>query len=65
MLTFKKAILDGRQLALKIVANSVYGFVKANMVCDKDLMSAVTGWGRNMISDTKRIADVNCFVYFT
>lgn len=54
---FKRAVLDGRQLALKIVANSVYGFVKANMVCDKDLMSAVTGWGRNMISDTKRIAE--------
>jgi DNA polymerase delta subunit 1 len=51
----RKAVLDGRQLGLKIVANSVYGFVKANMVCDKDIMSAVTGFGRWMLEQTERI----------
>lgn len=55
----KRAVLDGRQLALKVVCNSVYGFVKANMVCDKDLMSGVTGYGRWMIEQTKRIAEVH------
>jgi DNA polymerase delta subunit 1 len=54
---FLKSVLDGRQLALKIVANSVYGFTKANMVCDKDIMEAVTAEGRWMILETKRIAE--------
>jgi DNA polymerase delta subunit 1 len=43
------AVLDGRQLALKVVCNSVYGFLKAFILTDKDLMSAVTSYGRNMI----------------
>ena len=43
------SVLDGRQLALKVVCNSVYGFLKAFILTDKDLMSAVTSYGRNMI----------------
>ena len=53
----RHAVYDGRQLAIKVVANSIYGFLKANMVTDKDLMGAVTGWGRWMIGVSKEIAE--------
>ena len=43
------SVLDGRQLALKVVCNSVYGFLKAFILTDKDLMAAVTSYGRHMI----------------
>ncbi len=43
------AVLDGRQNALKVVCNSVYGFLKAFILRDKDLMAAVTSDGRNML----------------
>lgn len=46
------AVLNGRQLALKVVCNSVYGFLKAFILIDPRLMSAVTGWGQEMIKDT-------------
>ena len=41
-------VYDGRQLALKVVCNSVYGFVKGFTVRDDDLMEAVTSWGRHL-----------------
>lgn len=44
----KKAVLDARQLALKLMANSGYGFFKAFHVSNKDCMEAVTAWGREM-----------------
>ncbi len=38
---FKRAVLDGRQLALKVSANSVYGFTGAHCArCDAVLLSA-------------------------
>jgi DNA polymerase delta subunit 1 len=46
-------VYDGRQLALKVCCNSVYGFLKAHTVTDKDLMSAVTSYGRNMLYKVK------------
>lgn len=52
---FKKAILDGRQLALKISANSVYGFTGATigkLPC-LEISSSVTAFGRGMIEKTK------------
>ena len=55
----KKSVFNGRQLAIKIVCNSVYGFLKANMVTDKDLMSAVTDWGRWMIGVSKEVAETH------
>jgi len=55
----KKDVLDGRQLAIKVRMNSIYGFLKANMICDKDLMETVTGVGRSMIDDTKAIVEAN------
>jgi DNA polymerase delta subunit 1 len=45
-------VLDGRQLALKVVCNSVYGFLKAFILTDPRLMAAVTAYGRDMIIDT-------------
>ncbi|PPQ63372.1 hypothetical protein CVT24_005637 [Panaeolus cyanescens] len=53
---FKKAVLDGRQLALKISANSVYGFTGATigkLPC-LEISSSVTAYGRQMIEQTKR-----------
>lgn len=53
---FRRAVLDGRQLALKVSANSVYGFTGATvgrLPCLEISMS-VTAFGRKMIEDTKR-----------
>ncbi|OLL24594.1 DNA polymerase delta catalytic subunit [Neolecta irregularis DAH-3] len=52
---FKKAVLDGRQLALKISANSVYGFTGATngkLPC-LAISSSVTAYGRQMIERTR------------
>ncbi|VEU20581.1 DEKNAAC101447 [Brettanomyces naardenensis] len=53
---FKKQVLNGRQLALKISANSVYGFTGATigkLPC-LAISSSVTAYGRKMIDKTKR-----------
>merc|ERR1719266_1348867 len=52
---FKKKVLDGRQLALKISANSVYGFTGAQvgkLPC-LEISQSVTAFGRMMIEKTK------------
>lgn len=52
---FKRSVLDGRQLALKISANSVYGFTGAQvgkLPC-LEISSSVTAYGRSMIELTK------------
>lgn len=52
---FVKAVLDGRQLALKISANSVYGFTGATvgqLPC-LQISASVTAFGREMIEKTK------------
>lgn len=51
----RKAVLDGRQLALKISANSVYGFTGAQvgqLPC-LEISPSVTAFGRQMIDQTK------------
>merc|ERR1712187_381239 len=51
-----KSVLNGRQLALKISANSVYGFTGATvgvLPC-LEISSSVTAFGRTMIDDTKK-----------
>lgn len=53
--SFEWGVLEGRQLALKVVCNSVYGFLKAHTVVDADLMDAVTSWGRNMLRIVKEV----------
>lgn len=52
---FEYGVLDGRQLALKVVCNSVYGFLKAHTIVDPDLMAAVTSYGRNMLRIVKNV----------
>ena len=52
---FKKAVLNGRQLALKISANSVYGITGATvgkLPC-LAIASSTTSYGRQMIEKTK------------
>ncbi|OMH84304.1 DNA polymerase delta catalytic subunit [Zancudomyces culisetae] len=52
---FKVRVLNGRQLALKIVANSVYGFTGATigrLPC-LQISASVTAYGRDMIEATK------------
>lgn len=52
---FKKAVLNGRQLALKISANSVYGLTGATVgkVPCLQIASSTTSYGRQMIEKTK------------
>nr|CAG8453311.1 5708_t:CDS:10 [Entrophospora candida] len=56
---FKRAVLDGRQLALKISANSVYGFTGATigkLPC-LEISSSVTAYGREMIEKSKAVVE--------
>lgn len=50
-------VLENRQLALKLCCNSVYGFLKAFILVDPRLMSAVTDWGQTMIKKTAEIVE--------
>lgn len=52
----RKAILDGEQLAWKILANSVYGFtgaLEAGEYASVEIASNVTAWGKEMIFKTR------------
>jgi DNA polymerase delta subunit 1 len=56
---FRRAVLDGRQLALKISANSVYGFTGATvgkLPC-LEISGSVTAYGREMIATTKELVE--------
>ncbi|CAK9041258.1 DNA polymerase delta catalytic subunit [Durusdinium trenchii] len=56
-----KSVLNGRQLALKVSANSVYGFTGATvgvLPC-LDISSSVTAFGRTMIDHTKQMVEAN------
>lgn len=53
---FRKAVFDGRQLALKVVCNSVYGFTGAQvgkLPC-LEISASVTAFGREMIMRTRQ-----------
>ncbi|XP_038608868.1 DNA polymerase delta catalytic subunit [Tachyglossus aculeatus] len=55
----RRQVLDGRQLALKISANSVYGFTGAQvgkLPC-LEISQSVTGFGRQMIEKTKQLVE--------
>jgi len=56
---FMQAVLNGRQLALKISANSVYGFTgaQAGQLPCLAISSSVTSYGRQMIHEVKRIVE--------
>lgn len=52
-------VLNGRQLAIKISANSVYGFTGAangKLPC-VDISQSVTGYGRQMIEKTRSLVE--------
>lgn len=56
---FRKKVLDGRQLALKISANSVYGFTGATvgkLPCI-EISQSVTAFGRMMIEKSKQLVE--------
>ncbi|KAG7196604.1 hypothetical protein KM043_013092 [Ampulex compressa] len=52
----KQKVLDGRQYALKVSANSVYGFTGAQMgkLPCLEISASVTAYGRTMIEKTKQ-----------
>jgi len=55
----KRKVLNGRQLALKLSANSVYGFTGAlngPLPC-LEVARSVTAYGREMIQSTKRLVE--------
>lgn len=55
----RRMVLNGRQLALKITANSVYGFTGATvgkLPC-VELSQSVTAFGRQMIDFTKKTVE--------
>ena len=55
----EKAVQNGRQLALKISANSVYGFTGANvgqLPC-LPIASSVTSYGRNLLLATRSFVE--------
>ena len=56
---FRYKVLDGRQLALKVSANSVYGFTGAQvgkLPC-LEISQSVTSFGRTMIEKTKQLVE--------
>lgn len=56
----QKAIANGRQLALKLVANSIYGFTGAaelGMLPQPQIAAAVTHMGRKLTLGTKAICE--------
>lgn len=56
---FKQMVYNGRQLALKISANSIYGFTGATvgkLPC-LEISSSVTAFGRQMIEKTKELVE--------
>ncbi len=57
---FKKSVLNGRQLALKISANSIYGYtaaVASNVYACSYIGETVTARGREMIEQTKNLSE--------
>ena len=55
----EKAVQNGRQMALKVSANSVYGFTGATvgqLPC-VPIASSVTSYGRNLLLETKRFVE--------
>jgi DNA polymerase delta subunit 1 len=56
---FVKSVFNGKQLALKVSMNSMYGFLAANMLKCKPIAASVTARGRQMIESTKNYVEEN------
>lgn len=55
-----KDVLNGRQLALKLIANSLYGFTGAlsfGKLPSQEISSSITAFGREMINHTKNVVE--------
>lgn len=53
-------VLNGRQLALKLIANSLYGFTGAltfGRLPSQEISSSITAFGREMINHTKNVVE--------
>ena len=50
-------VLNGRQLAIKVTMNSIYGFTSAFMLNMSSLSACVTGRGRQMIEMTRHFME--------
>lgn len=57
--SFKKMVLNGFQLALKVSANSIYGFLAAQTLQCTPISACTTAIGRNMIKNTKQFVNEN------
>lgn len=57
--TFRAMVLNGKQLAIKVTMNSVYGFTGASngMLPCKPIAASVTAKGREMIEITSKMAE--------
>jgi len=57
---FKKTILDGKQLALKVTANSLYGQLGASTspIFLKKLAASTTAIGRNMLETAREFVEI-------
>lgn len=56
---FKKMVLNGFQLALKISANSLYGFLSAQMLQCMQIGETVTAIGRSLITTSRDFINNN------
>ena len=56
---FKAKVLNGKQLAIKVTMNSIYGFTGAGngMMPCKPIAASVTAKGRQMIAHTSKLAE--------
>jgi DNA polymerase elongation subunit (family B) len=69
---FKYKILDAKQLAVKITANSLYGQLGAqtSQICNRDIAACITSTGREMLSFAKKYDEetlpyvINTFKYY-
>jgi DNA polymerase elongation subunit (family B) len=59
---FKRTILDGKQLALKVTANSLYGQLGAatSPICMKELAASTTAVGRLMLETARDFVQGGC-----
>ncbi len=53
----KKSVLDSRQNSIKLLMNSLYGFMKGRKLPDKRCMEAVTAEGRNILEKIKKLVE--------
>jgi len=63
---FTRKILDGKQLALKVTANSLYGALGADTspICDRDIAACTTSIGRDRLKLAKNFVENTIPLFF-